>query len=77
MSSVVEAPKKSSIAELLGKDAENLLTYKAKVPASRLHLPGADYVDRVWTASDRPRAFRASLCIPGSSSPSKHRSPRR
>lgn len=39
MSSVVEAPKKSSIAELLGKDAENLLTYKAKVPASRLHLP--------------------------------------
>ncbi|MBK6879944.1 MAG: class I fructose-bisphosphate aldolase [Elusimicrobia bacterium] len=61
MSSVVEAPKKSSIAELLGKDAENLLTYKAKVPASRLHLPGADYVDRVWTASDRSPAVLRHL----------------
>jgi class I fructose-bisphosphate aldolase len=41
------------IAELLGKDAENLLAYKAKVPASRLHLPGPDFVDRVWIPSDR------------------------
>jgi class I fructose-bisphosphate aldolase len=42
------------IAELLGKDAENLLAYKAKVPATRLHLPGPDFVDRVWIPSDRP-----------------------
>jgi class I fructose-bisphosphate aldolase len=41
------------ITELLGKDAENLLAYKAKVPASRLHLPGPDFVDRVWIPSDR------------------------
>ncbi|HMZ26877.1 MAG TPA: class I fructose-bisphosphate aldolase [Elusimicrobiota bacterium] len=38
---------------MLGKDAETLLTYKAKVPASRLHLPGPDFVDRVFAQSDR------------------------
>lgn len=54
MAQAVDTPKKSgSLEELLGKDAEALLTYRAKVPASRLHLPGADYVDRVWAASDR------------------------
>ncbi|MBL0059474.1 MAG: class I fructose-bisphosphate aldolase [Elusimicrobia bacterium] len=53
MTTVADTSKKSSIAELLGKDAENLLTYKAKVPASRLHLPGQDHVDRVWVYSDR------------------------
>ena len=54
MSQVVEAAKKSgSTAELLGKDAESLLTYKAKVPAARLHLPGPDFVDRVFSQSDR------------------------
>lgn len=42
------------VESILGKDAKNLLTYKAKVPASRLHLPGPDFVDRVWALSDRP-----------------------
>ena len=53
MTSAPESNKKVSVAELLGKDAENPLTYKAKVPASRLHLPGAALVDRVWVYSDR------------------------
>ena len=49
-----------NVAELLGKDAENLLAYKAKVPASRLHLPGPDFVDRVWIQSDRnPQVLRS------------------
>ena len=46
--------------ELLGKDVENLLTYKAKVPAARLHLPSADYVSGVYGISDRtPQVLRS------------------
>jgi len=41
------------IHELLGKDAESLLTYKAKVDKEVLHLPGPDFVDRVVSHSDR------------------------
>jgi class I fructose-bisphosphate aldolase len=37
----------------LGSDAEDLLSYKAKVSADKLHLPGPDFVDRVWIGSDR------------------------
>jgi class I fructose-bisphosphate aldolase len=51
----------SKTAELLGKDADTLLTYKAKVPAATLHLPGPDYVDRVWSASDRSPAVLRNL----------------
>lgn len=42
------------VESILGKEAKDLLTYKAKVPVSRLHLPGPDFVDRVWALSDRP-----------------------
>jgi class I fructose-bisphosphate aldolase len=49
------------IAELLGKDAENLLSYKAKVASSRLHLPGPDFVDRIFALSDRPMPVLRSL----------------
>jgi class I fructose-bisphosphate aldolase len=45
-------PKK--IADILGKDAENLLTYKAKgFKKDALQLPGPDFVDRVFTNTDR------------------------
>lgn len=43
----------SKTSELLGKDADALLSYKAKVSSQRLHLPGPDFVDRVGLASDR------------------------
>src|SRR4029079_2482064 len=49
------------IAELLGKDAENLLSHKAKVAASRLHLPGPDFVDRIFALSDRPTPVLRNL----------------
>jgi class I fructose-bisphosphate aldolase len=50
----------NKIAELLGKDADSLLNHKAKVPASRLHLPGPDFVERVWMQSDRnPQVLRS------------------
>ncbi len=48
------------IADLLGKDAESLLNFKAKVPASRLHLPGPDFVEKIWSPSDRnPQTLRS------------------
>jgi len=52
---------KTSIPELLGKDAENLLNYKAKVSSENLHLPGPDHVDRVWLYSDRKPSVLRSL----------------
>jgi fructose-bisphosphate aldolase, class I len=41
------------ITELLGSEAESLLNYKAKFPKEQLHLPGADFVDRIFAQSDR------------------------
>jgi class I fructose-bisphosphate aldolase len=43
----------SKIKELLGKDADSLLTYKAKFPKEQLNLPGPDFVDRIFTHSNR------------------------
>jgi len=39
--------------ELLGKEADDLLSYKAKFPKEKLHLPGPDFVDRIYSQSDR------------------------
>ena len=42
------------IEELLGSDADDLLTHRCQtIPADQLHLPGPDFVDRVWVDSDR------------------------
>ena len=39
---------------MLGDDAELLLDYECKtMPREELHLPGPDFVDRVWRDSDR------------------------
>ncbi|WP_414565890.1 MULTISPECIES: class I fructose-bisphosphate aldolase [unclassified Anabaena] len=49
----------NSIESLLGQEAEHLLAYKAKVSQDLLHLPGADFIDRVWINSDRnPQVLR-------------------
>jgi class I fructose-bisphosphate aldolase len=42
-----------NIQELLGKEASNLLSYKAKFPKEKLHIPGPDFVDRIFAQSDR------------------------
>jgi len=49
------------IAELLGADAQSLLEHKAIVPASSLHLPGSDYVERVFSATDRKPTVLVNL----------------
>src|SRR3989339_907743 len=41
------------IKELLGSEADSLLSYKAKFPKEKLHLPGSDFVDRIFSDSDR------------------------
>jgi len=41
------------IQELLGKEADELLSYKAKFPKEQLNLPGPDSVDRIFVQSDR------------------------
>ena len=44
----------SEIHALLGADAEALLTYEAKgFSKETLHLPGPDYIDRVFAHTDR------------------------
>ena len=43
------------ITELLGDGAGYYLEHKCTtVSKEQLHLPGADFIDRVWLASDRP-----------------------
>jgi class I fructose-bisphosphate aldolase len=42
------------IVELLGTEADNLLTYEARgIPKEMLYLPGPDFVDRVVAQTDR------------------------
>jgi class I fructose-bisphosphate aldolase len=51
----------TNVKEILGSEAETLLTYKAKVPATRILVPGPDYVDRAYALSDRPTPVLGSL----------------
>ncbi len=45
----------SRLEELLGDDAQDLLQHRCETfPASGLHLPGPDFIDRVFVDSDRP-----------------------
>ena len=42
------------IQELLGEDAEGLLGFDTpKIPRERIHVPGGDWVDRIFGPSDR------------------------
>jgi class I fructose-bisphosphate aldolase len=51
----------SRIEEILGSDATYLLEHRCEtVSKDQLHLPGPDFDDRVWSASDRnPRVLRS------------------
>lgn len=43
------------IEKLLGKESEPLLKHKCTtIPRENLHLPGPDFVDRIFRSSDRP-----------------------
>lgn len=55
------------ISSLLGDDADLLLNHvSTTIPKENLHLPGGDFVDRVWADSDRnPRVLRAMQTLYG------------
>ncbi len=52
----------SKIRELLGERSEYLLEHQSKtLDKDQLHLPGPDFVDRIWLSSDRPAPVLRSL----------------
>lgn len=43
------------IVKTLGNEGENLLKFSnPKIDKKHLHIPGADWIDRIWKDSDRP-----------------------
>ena len=50
------------IESLLGKDAQDVLQYECQgIPKTSLHLPGPDFVDRIFSQTDRPVRVLGSL----------------
>jgi class I fructose-bisphosphate aldolase len=53
---------RTTIQAHLGAKAEALLEFNSpKIPKERLHLPGPDFIDRVWAGSDRSIRVLANL----------------
>ena len=50
----------TGLADMLGNEAESLLNHTCRaIPKENIHLPGPDFVERVWYHSDRnPRVLR-------------------
>jgi class I fructose-bisphosphate aldolase len=52
----------SKIRDLLGERSEYFLKHQSKtLGKNHLHLPGPDFIDRVWLGSDRPAPVLRSL----------------
>jgi fructose-bisphosphate aldolase, class I len=52
----------SKIEDILGDEAASLLQYQCKtIPKESLHLPGPDYVERIYSISDRPTRVLTTL----------------
>ena len=52
----------SNVAELLGANAEYLLRHICTtIPKEALHLPGPDFVDRIFASSDRNNRVLVNL----------------
>jgi len=50
------------IEEILGPNARNLLEHTAQtIPKDHIQLPGPDFIDRVWSISDRSPSVLRSL----------------
>ena len=60
--SVATAGSLPQIEDLLGDEAESLLSHVCKgIPKEQLHVPGPDFVDRVFAGSDRNPQVLVSL----------------
>src|SRR3954467_8094186 len=56
------ATSTSRLEDILGADAAPLLQHQCKtIPKEQLHLPGPDYVERIYSGSDRPARVLTSL----------------
>src|SRR5947207_422335 len=52
----------AELEQLLDDSAQSLLQHHCKtIPKEKLHLPGPDFVDRVYAQTDRPSAVLRSL----------------
>jgi class I fructose-bisphosphate aldolase len=52
----------SKLESILGSDAQDLLEHECKtIPKSQLHLPGPDFVTRIFATSDRPTRVLRNL----------------
>jgi fructose-bisphosphate aldolase, class I len=59
---MTSATNPSQIYDLLGGDARDLLEHRCQtIPRDQLHLPGADFVDRIFAASDRNNRVLGNL----------------
>ena len=59
MATVVDT---SRTEQILGPDAATLLQHTCKtIPKESLHLPGPDYVERIYSGSDRPARVLTAL----------------
>ena len=55
-------PSNLSVEQLLGDQARSLLEHRSETVArTLLHLPGPDFIDRVWTGTDRSNQVLRSL----------------
>lgn len=54
-----------NIEQLLGQEAENLLTHRSEtILKERLHLPGPDFIDRIFSQSNRsPQVLRSLAAL--------------
>lgn len=59
MNTAFAETRSETIADILGEEREDLLSHHSPcIESANLHLPGPDYVDRVWLHSDRsPRVL--------------------
>src|SRR3981081_1040402 len=62
MMATVTKGSSGKLEEVLGEDARYLLDNTCNtVPKEQIHLPGPDFIDRVWKDSDRPTRVLRSL----------------
>ena len=55
-------PATDTVEQLLGDEAASLLEHRCEtVPKSALHLPGPDFVDRIWAGTDRSNRVLRNL----------------
>ena len=57
----------TNVAQLLGKDAEYLLSHECKtISKDSIHLPGEDFIDRVFSQTNRsPQVLRSLQSLYG------------